>query len=86
MILETKKGRGSKQNFVRYKDKNKSACDILINITLHFQVTDSSQQTVTSSKSATKAIEKDTAQKVSKYGVISGLYFPVFGLNTEITE
>ena len=25
-----------------------------------------------------------TAQKVSKYGVISGLYFPVFGLNTEI--
>ena len=26
----------------------------------------------------------DTAWKVSKYGVISGPYFPVFGLNTEI--
>ena len=25
-----------------------------------------------------------TAWKVSKYGVISGLYFPAFGLNTEI--
>ena len=25
-----------------------------------------------------------TASKVSKYGVISGPYFPVFGLNTEI--
>ena len=25
-----------------------------------------------------------TASKVSKYRVISGLYFPVFGLNTEI--
>ena len=25
-----------------------------------------------------------TACKVSKYGVISSLYFPVFGLNTEI--
>ena len=25
-----------------------------------------------------------TARKVSKYGVISGPYFPVFGLNTEI--
>ena len=25
-----------------------------------------------------------TAGKVSKYGVISGPYFPVFGLNTEI--
>ena len=24
--------------------------------------------------------------KVSKYGAISGLYFPVFGLNTEIYE
>ena len=24
-----------------------------------------------------------TASKVSKYGVISGPYFPVFGLNTE---
>ena len=27
-----------------------------------------------------------TAWKLSKYGVISGLYFPVFGLNTEIYE
>ena len=26
----------------------------------------------------------NTASKVSKYGVISGPYFPVFGLNTEI--
>ena len=25
-----------------------------------------------------------TARKVSKFGVISGPYFPVFGLNTEI--
>ena len=25
-----------------------------------------------------------TARKLSEYGVISGLYFPVFGLNTEI--
>ena len=25
----------------------------------------------------------DTARKVAKYGVISGPYFPVFGLNTE---
>ena len=25
-----------------------------------------------------------TARNVSKYGVISGLYYPVFGLNTEI--
>ena len=25
-----------------------------------------------------------TAQKVSKHGVFSGLYFPEFGLNTEI--
>ena len=29
-------------------------------------------------------IETVTAWKVSKYGVISGPYFPVFGLNTEI--
>ena len=28
----------------------------------------------------------NTAWKVSKYGVISGPYFPVFGLNTEIYE
>ena len=28
--------------------------------------------------------EYNTAWKVSKYVVISGLYFPVFGLNTEI--
>ena len=27
-----------------------------------------------------------TAWKVYKYGVFSGLYFPVFGLNTEIYE
>ena len=27
-----------------------------------------------------------TAWKVSKYGVISGSYCPVFGLNTEIYE
>ena len=27
-----------------------------------------------------------TAWKVSKYGVISGLYFPAFGLDTEIYE
>ena len=27
-----------------------------------------------------------TARKVSKYGVISGPYFPIFGLNTEIYE
>ena len=27
-----------------------------------------------------------SAWKVSKYGVFSGLYFPVFGLNTEIYE
>ena len=27
--------------------------------------------------------DADTAQKVSKYGVISGLYFPAFGLNAE---
>ena len=27
-----------------------------------------------------------TAGKVSKYGVISGPYFPVFGLNTEINR
>ena len=26
--------------------------------------------------------EKDTACKLSKYGVFSGPYFPVFGLNT----
>ena len=29
-------------------------------------------------------INDDTAWKVSKYGVISGPYFPVFGLNTGI--
>ena len=29
---------------------------------------------------------KITAWKVSKYGVISGPYFPVFGLNTQIYE
>ena len=29
-------------------------------------------------------LQTNTAGKVSKYGVISGLYFPVFGLNTEI--
>ena len=28
--------------------------------------------------------EVHTARKVSKYGVISGPYFPVLGLNTEI--
>ena len=28
----------------------------------------------------------NTAWKVSKYGIISGPYFPVFGLNTEIYE
>ena len=27
----------------------------------------------------------NTAREVSKYGVFSGLYFPVFGLNTEIS-
>ena len=27
--------------------------------------------------------DMNTASKVSKYGVISGLYFPAFGLNTE---
>ena len=27
---------------------------------------------------------KFTALKMYKYGVISGLYFPIFGLNTEI--
>ena len=27
-----------------------------------------------------------TTRKVSKYGVISGPYFPIFGLNTEIYE
>ena len=27
-----------------------------------------------------------TAWKVSKYGIFSGPYFPVFGLNTEIYE
>ena len=26
----------------------------------------------------------DTVRKVSKYAVFSGLYLPVFGLNTEI--
>ena len=31
-----------------------------------------------------KIVEGTTAWKVSKYGVISGLYFPVFGLNMEI--
>ena len=30
------------------------------------------------------AAKHNTAWKVSKYGVISGPYFPVFGLNTEI--
>ena len=29
-------------------------------------------------------VSKHTAWKVSKYGVFSGLYFPIFGLNTEI--
>ena len=28
--------------------------------------------------------DRITARKMSKYGVISGPYFPVFGLNTEI--
>ena len=28
--------------------------------------------------------DTNTAWKVSKYGVFSGPYFPVFGLNTEI--
>ena len=28
--------------------------------------------------------DRITVRKVSKYGVISGPYFPVFGLNTEI--
>ena len=28
--------------------------------------------------------EKHTVQKVSKYGVFSGPYFPAFGMNTEI--
>ena len=28
-------------------------------------------------------IRRDTAREVSKYGVISGPYFPAFGLNTE---
>ena len=28
----------------------------------------------------------NTAWKVPKYGVFSGPYFPVFGLNTEITK
>ena len=32
----------------------------------------------------TKVTKLDTAWKVSKYGVISGPYFPVYGLNTEI--
>ena len=27
--------------------------------------------------------KNDTARKMCKYGVISGLYFPAFGLNTE---
>ena len=33
-----------------------------------------------------KYYQRGTAWKVSKYGVISGPYFPVFGLNTEIYE
>ena len=33
---------------------------------------------------STTVITHNTAWKVSKYGVISGPYFPVFGLNTEI--
>ena len=28
--------------------------------------------------------ESDSARKMSKYGVFSGPYFPVYGLNTEI--
>ena len=28
--------------------------------------------------------DRYTMGKVSKYGVFSGLYFPVFGVNTEI--
>ena len=32
----------------------------------------------------TKEIISLTAWKVSKYGVFSGLYFQIFGLNTEI--
>ena len=36
------------------------------------------------SKLAEQLIEKTcTAWKVSKYGAISGTYFPVFGMNTE---
>ena len=31
-----------------------------------------------------KLMQLFTAGKVSKYGVISGPYFPLFGLNTEI--
>ena len=31
-------------------------------------------------------LETSTEWKVSKYGVIFGPYFPVFGLNTEIYE
>ena len=31
-----------------------------------------------------KKDEIDTAWKVSKYGVIAGPYFPVFGLKTEV--
>ena len=31
----------------------------------------------------TRVNDNNTVWKVSKYGVISGPYFPVFGLNTE---
>ena len=31
-----------------------------------------------------KIVKHDTSWKVSKYGVISVPYFPVFGLNTKI--
>ena len=39
---------------------------------------------VLSLRKAWTALVRNTAWKVSKYGVISGPYFPVFGLNTEI--
>ena len=35
---------------------------------------------------ASVQLEKYTARKVSKYGVLSGPYFPAFGLNTKRYE
>ena len=52
-------------------------------LTLHFQKVTWKQTKIYKPLWRKRLITTFTAWKLSKYGVISGTYFPIFGLNTE---